>query len=797
MFCTQCGNEVAEGAQFCSKCGYKLISVESGTGSSFRNWERSLDSGSAASDQNQERSQNPSSAASDRNQERSLDPGSAAADWNSEGGLYQGFVDSDRGSGHSQNPGSAAIGRKKPLLIAGIAVGVTVLLGSSVGLIAHFGKGERAKDVVVTDTTTSETVAAGVERAGLGETAAGDDSAETAVAGSDAAGDGSTETAALESVAAGELEAETEKAAARRWYEAYEEQLPVGILRGDGTDEEHQFLTPVQFFDFNQDGIPEIYAPTLNAYYFMYLDRELELHEEMIGAIVRVNTDGSFIAESISIQAGDPYDYTLFVYDTERGIYQKKKVMDVQPDREYVNHSYNEPDFYYLKNAQITIGEKTYSSIEKAFKDFCPEYAKVLRLKEGEWNLDKEERENNLSECLVAEAREFSRVLLKLKELAGLSDQEQTIVEDPSRWLNAWLRQLPDLDSMASVTPGTILYFDLNEDQVPEILFLDGEYNWVYYYLDRDLVMHEMLGGIAVWVLSDGTLIFKYPSMAEMHDNNYNVYFYNADLKQYSDVKKMHRDGKTWEYDGKTYASSDDLRSVLSGEFLDHVDAPNGGNYQFSVSDQLSDRTTVLEQLAKDSASTMGITSEIAAAREANGLSNGADFSDIGLEEKLKKEDFAAYVEAYCRNYTYMVTEKNFGYLQDYLFYGKKPKKGYDCVTEMQRMLGLTSIQSIDLLSVEVTKVKRVNATTVQIHTKEDYHVFLKRSMKNISKDEELKEEVLDYLGEEPDEDADILMEENIYQKVFYELKLKHNQWKFYRYVDKVEQETEILDASE
>ncbi len=223
----------------------------------------------------------------------------------------------------------------------------------------------------------------------------------------------------------------SEEISSQIWYDAYNDQLPTGLLSDNVEDTDHQYLAPVKFCDLNNDKIPEIYLGTLAANYFIYLDKEMKLHEDIIGDIVWVKADKSFIAKSIAISVDNPYDYTTYEYDENSGIYQKGNVLYINPDSEYINSSYNDDDFEYLNNAKIKINDTDYESLEEALTVYCAEYAEVTQVEGNklDWNI--ENSVNNFESFKLAEVDSLSKVSAKLQELAGISKADEKYVVEP------------------------------------------------------------------------------------------------------------------------------------------------------------------------------------------------------------------------------------------------------------------------------------------------------------------------------------------------------------------------------
>lgn len=191
------------------------------------------------------------------------------------------------------------------------------------------------------------------------------------------------------------------------------------------------------------------------------------------------------------------------------------------------------------------------------------------------------------------------------------------------------------------------------------------------------------------------------------------------------------------------------------------------------------------------------VAADIATTRKEKNLKDGTQFANIGTDaEELTEGDFQSYLDAYCENYTYMVTEKNFGYMQDYLYYGEEPDEGYDCVTEMHRMLGYSSILDMKLLSDTVDKLEYVDDNTIRMHTTEAYYANYKLSYKQIKNNKDLyKQCKKDLKGSNKEKLYKV--EANVNQTVYYELKLDGTQWKFYTYVEGVNQTTDVLSVEQ
>lgn len=339
---------------------------------------------------------------------------------------------------------------------------------------------------------------------------------------------------------------------------------------------------------------------------------------------------------------------------------------------------------------------------------------------------------------------------------------------DSSLWLNAYVNQLPD-DAFSADVIGCYFY-DVNEDGIPEIRqeYVGGAR---LYYLDKNMELHFMNCDLC-WVLSNKTLIVSGFRIEASTPIVYAEYAYDASTGKYAEP--VIKDAIDYE------------------EFLRMEERPNMDNYLLVDKFTVGELASKLEYLAKYAASIMGVTSEISELREKNNLKSGQEFAGVALKRNVSQEDFQPYLEAYCENYTYMVTDKKFGYMQDYLYYGDEPKDGYDCVTEMQRMLGYDVIDSMTLTSVKVEDVKKTDDNTVQMHTTEEYHVYYNMTGEQINNTKDIYEQCKNSISEDG---SFYQVEVNITQKVFYELKLDGEQWKFYRYIDRVEQTTDVVDC--
>ena len=348
-------------------------------------------------------------------------------------------------------------------------------------------------------------------------------------------------------------------------------------------------------------------------------------------------------------------------------------------------------------------------------------------------------------------------------------DWESSI--DPSVWLNAFINQWSD-DEVVNIdgTALEVAFYDINQDGIPEIR-IDYVGGSNLYYLDNNMKLCWICCDLC-WVLPDGAVVVSYYRIEASEPIVYMEYQYDEETGTYKELSEA-----KW---------------VGTEEFSEMEDNPNMDSYKIMGNFAFEESTSRLEELAKHAASTMGVTSDITEAREKNELKSGAEFKGIGLSEKVKAEDFKAYLDAYCENYTYMVTEKKFGYMQDYLYYGDKPSTGYDCVTEMQRMLGYDVIDSMTLTSTKIKDVTKVDENTVQMRTVENYHAYYNMSLEQLKKNTKIYEQCKDKVNEDV---AEYQVEVYVKQKVFYELKLDGNQWKFYRYMEGVDQTTEVVDC--
>ena len=89
--------------------------------------------------------------------------------------------------------------------------------------------------------------------------------------------------------------------------------------------------------------------------------------------------------------------------------------------------------------------------------------------------------------------------------------------------------------------------------------------------------------------------------------------------------------------------------------------------------------------------------------------------------------------------------------------------------------------------------IARIIPIWYRIHTVEKYNAFYNMSLEQLKKNTDIYEQCKDKVS---DDVEDYKVEVNIKQKVYYELKLDGNQWKFYRYIEGVDQTTEVVDCT-
>lgn len=166
-------------------------------------------------------------------------------------------------------------------------------------------------------------------------------------------------------------------------------------------------------------------------------------------------------------------------------------------------------------------------------------------------------------------------------------------------------------------------------------------------------------------------------------------------------------------------------------------------------------------------------------------------------EESSDNVDWDVLLRNYLDKYIEMVNSKDYSVLQDYVYTGKKVTKGYSVEQQMKNQAKNEKVVSQTLKECSVEEVILKDETTCRIRTHEVYDAVYRKSLKEMKAEtnSNAKEFCSQHIAEGASEDSVYEVSEIVDQRSYYELKkTKKGEWKFYRFMEPVEQKQEVYD---
>ena len=167
--------------------------------------------------------------------------------------------------------------------------------------------------------------------------------------------------------------------------------------------------------------------------------------------------------------------------------------------------------------------------------------------------------------------------------------------------------------------------------------------------------------------------------------------------------------------------------------------------------------------------------------------------NSFGTEDSTEEEviEFDQLLRNYLEKYIEMVNQKDYSILEKYIYSGRKVKEGYSVEQQMKNQANNDKVVCQSLKECSVDEVIWIDDKTCQIKTSETYDAVYRKTVKEMKNESNSNtwEFCSQYIDEEVGENAVYQVSETVYQNSWYELKkTKKGEWKFYRFVEAVEQ---------